>query len=257
MRKHFIGVAFVWLLLLATPLRASYMVISGGGGGMSCADADLLCESFEGALGPNNEYDLSGWTETLTGGTIDAGATHSGSLSCTDKGSDALDFNWTTPASTLEAKGDIGQNESIVYHSFYFYLTSESIPGGGTAYIYTCQNSSILFTFDIKIYDAGSNNYRIQGLWYDGTGTETITSPDSSPYIVLNTWIRIGAKFDNTNDIVELYLDGTKVAERTSEDAPTRDIRYCLFGRNTSLYAERFQVDNFKLDDDTMPGACP
>jgi hypothetical protein len=235
--------------------------ISGGVVSISCSDADLICESFEGPLGPNSEYDLSGWTETTTGGTIDAGATHSGSLSCTDKGSDAYDIDYSTPASPLNASYDLGSEVDPIWIHFYFYLTSESINAFSNAYFMEAENGADANCLDFRIND-NNGNYKFKLTWHDvGVTGPTITQ---SSTFNLNTWYRVGIKYDNGNDIVELWFGAvggafTKVAERTSENAPDRSIRYIRLGDSSGIgsYAIRYQLDNVKLDNDTMPGPCP
>jgi hypothetical protein len=255
MRSLYFGIIFSLSLIFAPAAWSSYTVVCApAAGGMSCDDADLVCESFEGSLGPNSEYDLSGWTETTTGGTIDAGKAHSGSLSCTDKGSDAFELNYTTPASPLYASYDMGSDQDI-YISFYFYLVSETIPTWSTVNIFDMRNAANGSSFIIRLWD-DNGDYKFGVGWYTSPSWYYLTATDT---FNISTWVFVQIEYNDTTNVVKLYLNEGTPVSRTSETAPDRKVRYFTVGNRTSIGTStvKFELDNLKVDSTSLPGACP
>lgn len=231
---------------------------SGGGISISCADADLICESFEGSNGPNNEYDLSSWTEVNLGdGTIDAGSSHLGSLSCADKGNDAYRIIWgTTPQDDIYSRVDIGSSQSgIVWISFYFYLNSESIPTYGSAIpMIQLMESVTTVSGVVQLIDRTSPDFALRMGWWNGS-VWTYSSATAVGTIQLQTWHKIDLLYNNSTNQVAIWIDGTQ--EMTGGDANiTRNVRYIELGSYDSNYIADYQLDNFKIDNDTRPGVC-
>lgn len=227
-----------------------------GASEMSCTDADLICESFEGSLGPNSEYDLSSWTETDAGsGSLDAGAAHYGSLSCTDKGSDALKIVYgTTPGDDTYSRSDIGSDQSgVVWISFYFYINSESINFNSANPIFHTYNTSSFVSSYLRVIDTGSSTFKLRYCWYNGTW---YCLSDTASDISLQTWHKIDVLYNNTGNAAAVWIDGSQKV--TGGDSTIdRNIRYVNFGSDQGLYEWDVQVENIKIDDDTRPGACP
>jgi hypothetical protein len=118
------------------------------------------------------------------------------------------------------------------------------------------ESGSDVSALDFRIID-DNGDYKFRLTWHDvGVTSPSITQSDT---FNINTWYRVGIKYDNGNDIVELWIDGVKKAERTSENVPDRSLRYIRLGDSSGIgsYAIRYELDNVKVDDDSMPGACP
>ncbi len=160
--------------------------------------ADVMCEDFEGT-----GYLCSGWTETEGTGSIDADATHSGTLDCTDKGSQAVEIQLST-GTACYVRWDNGSEETEANFQWYFNIVSENLADGQNFIVGKIQDGSnvdmcywrlqqvsgqlqILVRVkntsdgwtDGSTYNVSTGNwYRWRGTWVDGTSWDVWLAND-------------------------------------------------------------------------------
>lgn len=215
------------------------------------ADADVVCEDFEGA---GYLCTVCGaapcWAESVNGtGAVNEDAAHSPALgTCTDEGSQALSIT-VDPGQVNETCYNIGSAKNAVYVKFYVTYQRAAVAGNKVEHL-ALQNSS--GTHKAKLYFLRSGTdyqWRLNydaGAWGDDDSTTT-TFAD-------NTWYKVELTLSGTSISVDIN-DST---EMSVADYDGTDIQYICFGDNDgdSDEDETFQVDNVKVDDDTMPGDC-
>lgn len=265
----------IFLLIPAIPVHSATTVSGrpcpgGAGSATYCTGAatctatnpgecDLLCEDFEGAsdCGDDAANDQNcrntGFVVTLgTDDTIDFTTAHSGTLGCTDKGSNAVQVAITAGSHATYAYKDLGATKAVTYTQFYVNVVSEGIgdsmvtalvkgdqaTNGGTSLWY------------LNLYQTGGSLY-LRLTYYNAAPFATITS--SSP-ISAGTWYRINIYTNTTTGDVSFSIDGS--SQGTATDLGNRPWRYLHIGDVASDAATTFQVDNIAVDDDTIQGDC-
>lgn len=226
-------------------------------GGWSCDDADLLCESFD--LETAGNYDNTA-TEVGTAGTINADATHSGTFSCTDKGTEALQATKTSTNDVLFTYFDAGADNTY-YTQLYFNSISEGLANGATQTVAALSTNTAFTTicWYLKIKKVDSELF-LQLMHYDGTSWRTTDSASISA----DTWygVRIFYSYNTGSGgiswAVDYDMDGAFTPITISNDGTTtRQGRYLGFGvigGGTTTFTNQF--DNIKADNDAYPSAC-
>jgi len=258
-----------WLLLLVGLLCCASLAWAGFGyqvqmagsvpavGASYACDASTadICEDWDDA----DTFRLT-WTDVTTGGTISAAA-HAGTLSCTDKGSQAITLTYSSQAD-LYARTDLGSAQAVLYGSVYFIITDRPnaingtyrtiIAGGG-------QTDGSSAGIRISIKESTSDQLQV-GAFYNSTtqlGTFTNINED--------TWYRVSflrssdGNATNANDTVTWWLNGSEQATVTNADLVlVQHPRYItLFNRDevAESIGTSVQIDNLELDYSEMPSA--
>lgn len=266
--------AFLFLIVLATPaLGTDYAYLMGGrpapGGAAvsvhctNTADSDVFCEDFDNpsanyCVGSSGDANCRNtWTTDTEGGSIDFTTAHSGTLSCGDNGSNALQLTKTTTYGVLYVRLS-KVDADYAYVQFYMNLVSHNLANGAITNIFTMSDTSGNNTMHIRLNGtADANAPYIQVLYHDGSKTQGGSEKTITP----GTWYRIRVqwkKSSGSNDgFVKFYVDSTAVTEVTTNNS-TRQTGRFSWGLSTGPDSDEFvlQVDNIKVDDDTEPGAC-
>ena len=236
------------------PAEARILMVTGGvpvvaaasGACTSCtgtADADVLCEDFEGTENCNtgeSRCRCSGWiVGDETGGAITVAA-HSSGNTCADKGSYDLSIAKTGVGTTF-LYGTLTQDN--VYISFMFKLNSTNVGNSswlrvGPSIVDSSTNSILRMT----IYHSSGTDY------YAGLNDETdyVAFTLSTWHDVRMHWIKGGS--------CTLTIDGTLI--KTVSAANTA-AAYLVLGRDyDDSINYNIEIDSLKVDDDTAPDPC-
>jgi hypothetical protein len=215
----------------------------------STSDADVLGESFEGA---EAGYDNSGWSETEAGSSsVDPNVSHSGTLACTDKCSHAIEVVFDGSNSGYTVKTFTG--ESTLYNQFYIRVASEGLANEDSQAIVSGRGSTDNPLWVVYFYQHTDGTYRFS-LSYRNT-SDTLTSYASLATVAVGTWYRVRVTWVN-NGTGHFYADGDEIGAGFST-CDTEDQAAFRIGASTVAETITYQVDNVKLDNDEMPGACP
>lgn len=226
------------------------------------AGADVICEDCEGSEGT----ELCGWTDMNSGlpssDEVNWDATHVGTFACTDKGSHAVELN--LDASDANSYVAISQGDGPFYVSFYFAIVSELLEDADDVLLAAPLSETATIT------NAGVRYYLIQsgGALYIRFGYDHDVSSwiytDGTTAISLNTWYRVTLHYDaggtGDTDTVITTIAGETVVNTTTANLDRDAIDNVLFGSSegpSDTDAVVVQFDLIKIDDDTMPGACP
>uniref|UniRef100_A0A6H1ZA02 Putative lectin/glucanase superfamily protein n=2 Tax=viral metagenome TaxID=1070528 RepID=A0A6H1ZA02_9ZZZZ len=231
--------------------------VSGGSSCSSCTPGDptdVLCEDFD-----LSEY-ICSWTETTTdcaSGYPNGDATHSGTLSCTDKGAYALEIKYAASPLTEVCSSRIDAGSAITAGHIQFYLNVIDAAIGSGSVALAQATASVDGTNDIfawKIIYRSSTQYDLYCYCYNTSATYS-----SIVSISMNegTWYGVGLTYDTNAGTAEMFIGGISKGT-VSNLNNTRDPRYFFVGSVIDVEPDTdFQVDLLKWDDDTMPGACP
>jgi hypothetical protein len=261
MKKYIIAGLIVFLFAL--PAWAIFVGQRGAGGVGAAGEAAAMCTTSTADICEDWEAPGSqlSWSDTTTGGTISHTSAHTGSLSCTDKGSYAIDYEMDSgTADDLYSTYDIGSQQNVVYANFYVNpislgdlanFSSHQVIGGSNN-----SNGSIPgWSFTIR-NTSGSPTFRLS--YNNG-------SASSTPYsISTGTWYRVSVQVERVGDgedIVRMWVNGVLDYEVTDATLITSYLtRYVTFGTNgevASATSVHFQADNLEIDYSELPGACP
>ena len=224
-------------------------------GGVACdASTSDVCEDWDPAT-------LT-WTDVTTGGTV-AAAAHSGTLACTDKGSNAITVTYASQAD-LYSRADLGSAQAVIYGSLYFIITDRPNTVNGTyRAIFAAGGQTDGSSAGIRVTVREYSSEQLQvGVSYNST-----TLLGSYVNINEDTWYRVSffrssdGDAGNANDTVTWWLDGTQQATITTADLVLVQHPRYITVSNRDEVAESigtsFQVDNLELDYTAMPDACP
>jgi hypothetical protein len=209
----------------------------------SVADADVLCEDAEGT-----GYVCTGWTESVSGtGAINEDASHSGTLSCTDKGTQA--WQWTAAnTDTAYSYKSITETDAL-YANFYMNITSLTAYSSSHAFSgYLTNVWDYGFILQVESSSGSTSAYKLKLVAYNGQEATTSAAYD------VGTWYRVGVKYVSGTE-ARLYINGTEAGAITAS-MTARNLDGVYIGSRSSQGLVG-QIDIFKLDNDTMPGACP
>ena len=233
-------------------------VVSAPAGGDACATspdasagANLLCEDFEEA----DDY-LATWTETIDTGDSIAGAAHSGTLACTNKGSKALQVSYSATDSQTWTVTDIGGFTTHPYVSFYINIVSESLADGNYATLLMSAGDSDVSTRVFNVFLYQSSGVLKFGLEYwDGASYSPIIGTTS---ISTGTWYKVDVYYNHAVTTAQLWVNDTSQgsASNTTDSFATK---FIFIGTQSGLTNAlvTYQIDNLKVDDTTRPSACP
>lgn len=262
MKRVFLILATV-LVFAAPALGESICVFIGappGGGAAefcaSCtgeADADVMCEGFEGT----GYQCSSGWTETEGTGSINEDATHSGTLACTDKGSQALEIQLSTGTATY-TRWDNGSEILEANLQWYFNVVSEALGDGQNFIMGKMQDGS---NTDMAYWRLQQVSGQLQVLLRVKDSTDSWASA-TTYNVSTGTWYRFRIEWvDGAPGNYNAWLanaDGTGETQiLTNQSAyASWEFQKILHGSTTSEEGGTIQIDNQKIDDDTMPSGC-
>lgn len=246
-------------LFFATACFASSPAFVGttglGPGSAACSfstiDADILAEGFEGAY---SGYDNSGWTETIAGGTsdVDPDTAHPGTLACTDKCNHALKivFDGTNQATSASAAFTA---QSTLYTQFYLYIGAEGLADTDVQYFIGARNTASGTVWRVGLYQAAGGQLQLKLGYYPEPGSPSDYGTLSN--VSVETWYRVAVKWV-VGGASKFYVDGVEVGAGFT--GGTASIDYISLGWHVAP-DETMTVyfDNLKVDNDTMPGACP
>jgi hypothetical protein len=230
----------------------------------STSDADVFCEDSEsttdcGDEAANDSVCRNTWDSTeATDSTVVFDAAHSGTLSCTDKGSRAIQITKTStdaPHGIKLAKSD----ESEVFVQFYLNVT-ESPANAEEIYIGSLNNAADSTRSVLLRLTGTATNPTLRILYENGSEL----SVGSTTAITVGTWYRIrihwkAASADPGSDgVVQFYVNDTNPTNISNNNSQNLVGLYRFGNANaadTGTYI--LQIDNIKVDNDTEPGACP
>lgn len=252
-------------LLLAIPSWAMSPCMLGAGGGAtvtwSCADADIICESFDAS---DDGYDLT-WTETESNGTLTPKTSHSGTLGG-QKGAYCIEGSDSSGVATGSgfAYTD-GGAQAVSYTQFYFNHTNALGANGRATYIARADTTTSFSNSAWTIYftRVSDGNYKVQLQFYDGGSWRLYDSSQTN--LSVNTWygVRVYYVPNNANGISWQIQYNVAVDSWTSESnavtqTAARTPRYWGFGViGGSNVAETptVQIDMVKVDKDAYPAS--
>jgi hypothetical protein len=226
----------------------------------STSDSDVLCEDSESTTNCGNEAaDDSVCRNTWTvleasGSSVVFDASHSGTLSCTDKGSRAIQI---TKTETNAKNGIIIAKTAVdtTFVQFYLNVVAENA-NAGEVYIAGILDGSGNGVMQLRMTGKAANP-TLRLLYWNGTGWGV--GAESSA-LTVGTWYRIRMQYaasTDTNGIVKLYVDDAEVTSISNNGSTQQAGKYYwgnYNGGDTDTYT--IQIDNIKIDDDTEPGAC-
>jgi hypothetical protein len=212
---------------------------------------DIACEDWEGS-------DICSWSTGTTDcvSTYPKDMAHSGTLSCDDKGSQALEIKYNTTDTDAECykKLDASTTKTKGYLQFYLNLIDSNVSTGAIDLFYAVSASGGLLNLYASIqsdstYKLKLDYYNTASSWSTLISTNTLNENQS---------YRIRIPYDTDTGNVSLKVDDTVNSGVGLSNA--RDPRYFYFGTTDAIgYTKAgadFQIENFKFDDDTEPPAC-
>lgn len=225
----------------------------------ACPDAtngaDLLCEDFE----EGDDYLCTFEAEAIDVGDSIAGAAHSGTLGCTNKGSKALQTVLSVGTSDTYAMCSVGSQQEVSYTSFYINIVSESLANGNYATVFMASSgvppvAATNRTWNVFLYQ----NAGVLYFYLEKKGAGGYNNITSAQAINTGTWYKLDILWDSNTPLSQFWIDG--VSQGSSADVNTFvDPQY--FGPGaldaTIDAAVTYQIDILKVDDDTRPSACP
>ena len=252
---------------LVIDLEGWPVTVVGGGGGVEegaaafCADgctlepdADLFCEDASDDAGDGK---LCTWSDNAGAGSINWQASHSGTFSCTDKGTYALQLGYSGGGATYVA-WDNGSETNSLYGVIYFNITAESISAGENVWIVKgLDEAGPSSSFTIGVQDVSGTlraytEYRDAGSWPSATA--------SSHSITVGAWYRLRFSFVDESNFSAWIADqdGSNEEQFVNDSlSNSRSVRHIYLGTGDNAdAAATIQIDNTKFDDDTMPGYC-
>ena len=230
---------------------------------------DVLCEDSDGA--ETVETGATDWTtaqcsdatyvQTISTGAYFYENAHSGTLSCSGKGSYAIEYY------VIDASDDGSENAFMMvditeisngYVNFYFNIVSESLANLENIMLFKfCSDNTCAgrLSYLQVLDDAG--NLKLRTSHRIAAGTHTYTT--GSTVLSTGTWYRVSYKWESGSAMSVLLNGG---AEISSADVYSYNIYAIQFGSQdlgtaTNNHAVTIQMDLLGMDDDTMPGACP
>jgi hypothetical protein len=226
----------------------------------STSDSDVLCEDSESTTNCGNEAAddsvcRNTWTvREASGSTVVFDAAHSGTLSCTDKGSRAVQI---TKTDTDATHGIIIAKTAVdaTFVQFYLNVVAENA-NASEVYIAGIMDGSGNAIMQLRMTGKAANP-TLRLLYYNGTG-HAVGSESSA--LTVGTWYKIKMQYavsTDTNGIVKLYVDAAEVTAITNNGSTRQAARY-YWGNYDGGDADTYtiQIDDIKIDDDTEPGAC-
>ena len=262
MKKYFLPIALI--LLLAGSASYAWMGAGQMAGSVPAAGASYACDVSTADICEDWEPETLTWTDVTTGGTITDNASHSGTLSCTDKGSAALQIEYTSQAD-LYTRIDLGSQQNVVYGSIYFIIVDRPNAVNGTAQAILCGGNTTDGTIaGIRVItrEYASEQLQVQVTYNNGTvfaaGYQNIS--EDTWYMVSFLYSSDGVA-DDADDTVTWWLDGTQIDTVTNANLTlTQRPRYFTVSNSAEVAGSVgvvFQVDNLELDYTEMPAACP
>lgn len=256
-------------IIISSPDAGLVLTQTGNGNGAvfctDTSDADITCEDFEGSTAcGDGVHSVCRNTYTVTtngaNNTVDFDASPSGSMPCTDVGSNVMVIDVDTTGAGNHAyvyynRGSTG----TFYVEFWIYITDEGLGNGNEEVIVvltTGINPDSNQSVTIKLKQKADTTLRFLGGRYTGA----MTDDEGGTVITTAAWYGIRFKFiNNTADTGWQWWVNYADATWTDEGAGTtgdRAPQYLHFQTKDAQYTMNLEFANIKMDDDTMPGDC-
>jgi hypothetical protein len=228
---------------------------------------DLLCEDFEGSTdcdgaGAGTDSNCrNGFTTSIqSGDAIDFTSTATGTYPCaTTTNTNVAKITADGAYSRTEFFWDSTATQAISYVQFWFRINSESTATTKYFEVYSGTvsappDSGVMSNYLRVLNTSGTLN--LTWTYWNGAGEETQTSSAISTA----TWYKVALKYDQTNGVMEWWLNGTSQGSDTHSQGSSRNPRYFVFGQDNyggDTRAFEIEYDNITIDNDTAPGTCP
>jgi len=162
----------------------------------------IINESFE----RNPDYDETGWTPSVGSGcSLNPDFSSSSIPGTPPPGAGSQCLQSISAASGCEAYAtrDLGSVQTKTFTTFYVYVGAEGLGATKQKDICALSDGGVNNPVIFRLFKGSAGNLRFRlALYNDGVRTNY----DSS-VISLNTWYKIGIKYDNTNDTWEWQLN--------------------------------------------------
>jgi hypothetical protein len=221
--------------------------------------ADILCEDMQGSYdissGPQNEAcwgpDNAWGAVEFDTGTVTSAAI-SGTLSCTDKGTNAIQFYQTGDDYAYIVETGFSLTE--VNTTFYFNMVSESMGDGNSQEFFHLRDDGSAAELQLWfIEESGPGTDITIRTRYQNSGTN---NDNDTTAISTGTWYEITVEWVS-GSLLEVKLNGNQIAYQTTIDSDiVTQLRYGFGSGSSNFGAMTLQMINIAADDDTVPGSC-
>lgn len=239
------------------------------GGGTTCSSctpgdpADVFCEDCE-----NSGAFWCSVTESVDGTNDVSCAAHSGTLTCTDKGSYAIQVDVDGGQGDMCYIYMTVSEDTIYVRGRFNFISWDGEASGDNVTLVTLANGTTILSI-LRLRWNGSN-FVIRFAMY---GQEAIEY-NLGPSLSLGTWYDFYVSHTrNTTDGATCYVNGSDVSANagyTSQDLactrvyfgsiPVGDMTPVNLGTNGIDFSSdvvQYQFDIIEADDDTLPSTCP
>lgn len=268
MRRSLIILAV--LLLIGSLCRADGTMInsfkyatSGTGLCSSCTPgdpSDVFCEDFEGSTDCGNDSGNAQncqceWAVTADGtGSVSFTSTRNQTSNpCANKGTYNVDLNVSGTYGSWANDYEIHRTftaKTTVYLQAYIYIESEGIGNNETVPLFALYSSGdSTDAMDIVLRQVSGSLYLATYANNQGTGPGV-----GGTALSTGTWYRLGIEYvANTVNGGKIYINGVEDTN-CRINTPNTSVASLYILAAAGKY--RWQLDNFQIDDDTMPEAC-
>lgn len=243
-----------------TPSASAYCTAAATCTATTPGECDVLCEDFEGSsycVGSSGDQDCRAtWTVLGAANSVDWTTTHGGTFSCTDKGTNSAQFNFTADTQYGYYK-TAAADKALSYVQFYINFTGLTLGADHAAGFFGTVDSTLEYgPYLLTVYNDGGT-YRF-ALLHSDTATNVIGSTTAIS-IGTNTWYRIRIMYNITAGTATVKVNDTteiNVASGVTGHTPRSFIIGPVGALGSSGESITFQIDNIAVDDDTEQGAC-
>jgi hypothetical protein len=206
----------------------------------------IISESFEGA-----GYEEAFTEDIGTSCFLDEDSSIPGAPPI-DFGSQCLKS--VSNATGYKARADLvyGTQQPKTFTTFYVYIQSENLAADGSnKNIAALLDSSVSAGFVLRLYKSGAGNLKFKfRLYNNGSSTAVYTSSALS----LNTWYKIGIKYDDTNNTYEFRLDDSTVSGGSLIGAHATGIKQWRLGfwQNTQAETGTIYLDELTVSTESF-----
>jgi hypothetical protein len=268
-------ISIIALCLICYSADARNLMVVGGGvpvagatgyctGAATCTETnpgqcDLLCEDFEGSTSCGSGLDSNcrnGWTAAVgANATLDSTVTHSGTLACTDKGTNSAQFSATNDSTSVYMSYDFGVDKPITYAQAYVNLVSGVLSDTMVVTVMGWYDSTPDLAHTLIIANVGGT-LRLQVRYFDQDILNYSVATGSTTALSRGTWYRLRLNINTTAGTLKAYVNDTEEISLTDIATAAHIPRTLRIGSFYTYATHVFQVDNVAVDDDTTQGAC-
>jgi hypothetical protein len=271
--KKLIAIIALCLIFSSTDAKMNLVQVAGSvpvvgatgycTGAATCTETnpgqcDLLCEDFEGSTSCGSGLDSNcrnGWTATVgANATLDSTVTHSGTLACTDKGTNSAQFSATNDSTTVYMQKDFGSEKTLTYAQCYFNLVSGVGSNTNEVTVMGWFDSIDTIAHWVSIINT-SGTLNVQLNYFDQDILDFSHVLGTTP-LSTNTWYRLRLQINTTAGTAVVLLNDTTEVSRTDIATATGIPQIFKIGSFWTYALHVLQIDNVAVDDDTGQGAC-